>query len=301
MSLEASKWTWTRRGLSPRARLVLLALADCCNHKTASNVCWPSLTCLQYMTELSRSSVCRALDELANRDEPLIFRGTGGGTKSTSYTLAFEPGEKSRVDDSPDPSPDPSARRAQPRKATVGSPSMTLPQSQDETTGSPSVTLPQSQDETTGSPRVTPPQSQGDTGVVPGWDEGSPRVTPGTRKGTGKERESCACGESAFAVHAVTAEMRTLSLAPDLFDWEEIGKRLRPEIDGETVWEKFCAFHHGVTKTVEDWERDWRLWVLRERPPPVRIRPERASRAIGDFLTDQSPSISADFEVIREP
>ena len=129
-------------------------------------------------------------------------------------------------------------------------------------------------------------------------------MTPGTRNRTGKrtgnERGPCERPGTKSRTRPETIQPGALSLAPDLFDWQGIGQELRPEIDSPGVWGKFCVYHHGETKTAADWERDWRLWVMRERAPPAQTRRERPARAVGDFLTDREPSLTADYEVIRE-
>ncbi len=63
------------------------------------------------------------------------------------------------------------------------------------------------------------------------------------------------------------------------------------------VWEKFRARHHAETKTLKEWERDWRLWVLREHAPPTD-KAQRPARKTGCFL-DTKPAINATYEVIR--
>jgi hypothetical protein len=92
MSLAALQWAW-ERATSPTDKLVLLALAQHTNGRDREAVCWPSLTTLEAMTGLARSSVCRSLDRLAAQGEagaPLIIRRPGSGRRPTVYGLLIE-------------------------------------------------------------------------------------------------------------------------------------------------------------------------------------------------------------------
>ena len=82
MSRAARDWAWSRRGLTPAQRLVLLALAERADEQGES--CFPSLGQLERMTELSRRGITKALSGLDGR---LIERDRGGPRRSTSYRL----------------------------------------------------------------------------------------------------------------------------------------------------------------------------------------------------------------------
>ncbi|WP_083884792.1 DnaT-like ssDNA-binding domain-containing protein [Thioflavicoccus mobilis] len=82
MSRAARDWAWSRRGLTPAQRLVLLALAERANDRGDS--CFPSLRQLEHVTELSRRGITKAL---AGLDGRLIERDRGGPRRSTRYRL----------------------------------------------------------------------------------------------------------------------------------------------------------------------------------------------------------------------
>ena len=83
MSREARDWAWSRRGLTPALRCILLALAE---HADEEGRCWPSLTRLAELTEVDRRTVTRGLAELEDRS--LIVRERNR-QRSTTYTLAI--------------------------------------------------------------------------------------------------------------------------------------------------------------------------------------------------------------------
>lgn len=64
MSIDATRWAWTRRGLRPAAKLVLLALAD---RAGADDCAYPSRTTIQQDTCLDRKSVAAAINALLSR------------------------------------------------------------------------------------------------------------------------------------------------------------------------------------------------------------------------------------------
>ena len=57
MSLTATRWAWSV-AVRPSTKLVLLVLAE---HADESGKCWPSITRLQQLTGLARSSVAATL------------------------------------------------------------------------------------------------------------------------------------------------------------------------------------------------------------------------------------------------
>lgn len=64
MSNKASNWAWSQRVKNIHAKLVLLCLADKAGF---SNECWPYIDTIAQETELSRSSVIRAIKFLTER------------------------------------------------------------------------------------------------------------------------------------------------------------------------------------------------------------------------------------------
>jgi hypothetical protein len=88
VSFKAARWAWSRQGLPPSAKLVLLALADCCNAKGDGKTCWPSLARLVEMTGASKGGLCKILDQLDRAG--LIARERSQGGHSTTYTLNLE-------------------------------------------------------------------------------------------------------------------------------------------------------------------------------------------------------------------
>ena len=87
MSRRARDWAWSRRGLTPALRCILLALAE---HADEEGRCWPSLARLATLAEVDRRTVTRGLAELEAR--ALLARERTVG-QSTSYALAIgEPG-----------------------------------------------------------------------------------------------------------------------------------------------------------------------------------------------------------------
>jgi DNA-binding MarR family transcriptional regulator len=64
MSVEASRWAWSIKGLDLKQKMTLIALADCCRSADGTQSCWPSIDHLVGMTELSRASVFRAIKAL---------------------------------------------------------------------------------------------------------------------------------------------------------------------------------------------------------------------------------------------
>jgi hypothetical protein len=61
MSLDATRWAWQQRGLTPSQKLVLLSLAD---HADQDHRAWPSVGLIEQDTELNRKTVISAISEL---------------------------------------------------------------------------------------------------------------------------------------------------------------------------------------------------------------------------------------------
>jgi DNA-binding transcriptional MocR family regulator len=61
MSIDATRWAWTRRSLSAAQKLVLLSMAD---RASGDDLCWPSKQTLADDTGLDRKTVFDAVAEL---------------------------------------------------------------------------------------------------------------------------------------------------------------------------------------------------------------------------------------------
>jgi hypothetical protein len=89
MSRAARDWAWDCRGLTLAQRLVLLALAEYADER--GEQCFPSLARLEWMTELSRRGITKALGGL---DGTLIERARGGPGRATHYRLLLSASQK---------------------------------------------------------------------------------------------------------------------------------------------------------------------------------------------------------------
>jgi hypothetical protein len=87
VSIGAIKWAWLL-DVTPIQKLVLLALADHANEKTAE--CWPSLTLLEKKTKLSRTTTWRTIDALVELN--LVKRCGQDRSGATKYKLMVDAG-----------------------------------------------------------------------------------------------------------------------------------------------------------------------------------------------------------------
>ncbi|HPB75907.1 MAG TPA: helix-turn-helix domain-containing protein [Chromatiaceae bacterium] len=88
MSVQASSWAWSVRGLPSHLKLTLLAMADACN---AGGYCYPGQDRLADLIECSDRQIRRNIQALAERAliEVLIRPGHGNGRHSNAYQLAL--------------------------------------------------------------------------------------------------------------------------------------------------------------------------------------------------------------------
>lgn len=86
MSVKVSSWVWERSRTIGNDRLVLLAIADCCND--AGLEAYPSIEVLAAKTRLSRATVFRCLTRIAAIGE-LKIDGAGGRT-SNDYAVQMD-------------------------------------------------------------------------------------------------------------------------------------------------------------------------------------------------------------------
>lgn len=89
MSVKAINWAFEQQGLTPTQKVVLLAMAD---DADSDGLCFPSWARLERRAEVSRSTVARAIKELAKKE--LVRRsnryGESGRQTSSLYELALD-------------------------------------------------------------------------------------------------------------------------------------------------------------------------------------------------------------------
>lgn len=294
MSYRLTEWAWSVADLAPSTRLVLLALADCCNGNRRTATCWPSLSHLEDKTGLSRASLKRALRDLEARD--LIDRRPGDGRRATVYRLACQDSPNKRLDLG-DPNtqvaPPGSAGTATGRSAGDPAPAAGRGVIMNPLNGSRGVT-------------VTP---LGGHDEPPGGSHRPPEpgIEPG--KGTGGTERDLPPRARAHAREAAADPALSGPPAPR---WREVAATVRPDItDPGAVRRKFEAYHRGRTFPDEAAEeRAWELWLLREcttRAKRYTDSAESAGRAAGSFLRRivlhaedlTADDLTADYEVIQ--
>ncbi len=88
MSLEATNWAWSRKGLTPTQKLVLLALADCVNGSSEMS-CFPGQETLADRCAVTERHIRNVLKELERRNLIAVENrpGEGSGRKSNLYRL----------------------------------------------------------------------------------------------------------------------------------------------------------------------------------------------------------------------
>ena len=89
MSVQASSWAWSLRGLPSHLKLTLLAIADACN---ADGYGYPGQERLGRILECSDRQVRRNVNDLVERGllTVTIRPGTGGGRRSNAYQLHLD-------------------------------------------------------------------------------------------------------------------------------------------------------------------------------------------------------------------
>lgn len=88
MSVQASSWAWSVRGLPSHLKLTLLAIADSCN---ANGWGFPGQERLAEIVECSDRQIRRNIQALSERDllRVILRPGYGDGRKSNGYQLAL--------------------------------------------------------------------------------------------------------------------------------------------------------------------------------------------------------------------
>lgn len=77
---------------------------------------------------------------------------------------------------------------------------------------------------------------------------------------------------------------------------------LRPDLDPETTWGVFAAYYDGQQHADGEWQRLWKLWILREwKNNKKRSMIAKSDRPLGDFLGAAAETdLNAEYEVIHE-
>ncbi|MDR2055429.1 MAG: helix-turn-helix domain-containing protein [Desulfovibrio sp.] len=81
MSVDATRWAWTQKNVTPTQKFVLLALADRADEQ---NRCWPSISRIESDTGFDRKAIHRALKSLEESGLIIACKETG---KPNVYTL----------------------------------------------------------------------------------------------------------------------------------------------------------------------------------------------------------------------
>lgn len=148
------------------------------------------------------------------------------------------------------------------------------------------------------------PPGQPDIGVRPSLSLREVTVetaTPLQEKKKKGDRESGVCG-SVGPRQKPRVPSATLSNPPG-FDWRGIAEELRPDLHQlDHVWAKFAVYQQGKALSLSQHEKNWRLWLMRERKESA-TRAERPvlRQAPGSFarVLPHAP-IPGHYEVIHE-
>ena len=282
MSLALTRWAWSL-SLSPTNKLVLLALADCCNGGQDLNTCWPSMVHLTTQTGLSLRSVQRALRDLEQLC--LIASQPGSGKRSSTYTLSCTDTKTLPLD------------LAQP--ASRGATVTPLTASRGATvTGEGCHTV---------TPGVSPCHPRGATLTGEGCHCVAQGCHSDTRTENEPEEKNSSLRESRHFAAPKGEISRSLTDPLALPDWQGIAQAIRPDIGNPSdSWEKFCDFYSGGTdvnaRTTAEWEFLWRKWISREyKKRSTRYNRNTASdRPPGSFITDlATDAIPASYERVQ--
>lgn len=103
LSARASGWVWHSSKSAGNDRLVLLAIADECDHWGRN--AYPGIERLVRMTKVDRSTVYRCISRLTESGELTIESEGGGRGKRTIYSLPKMPAETVAICDIPTAKP----------------------------------------------------------------------------------------------------------------------------------------------------------------------------------------------------
>ena len=90
MSISLISRVFEHSRTSGSERLVLLALAFCCNSKRDDNRAWPSLDALAVMVNMTRSALCKVLRNLEASGEVKRQRSNGGRNNEAVTKFALQ-------------------------------------------------------------------------------------------------------------------------------------------------------------------------------------------------------------------
>ena len=308
MSLNLCTWAWSVQGISYQAKFALLALADCCNHDRQANCCWPSIPWLCERTLMPKRSLLRAFEELETAH--LISRTNGGGRYTTIYRLVGPTGTEGEAGAVPVepmvPIADPSESPVGPAAETVqglSDPPAVPDRHRSRATQARQQCLPGTVAVPTrhgsSAPQALHQCHPGTAAVPDGHGTGAPQAPQQCLPGTRNQEENQEGNQEAEGGRERGAGP-TLS-APQSLAWEPVATALRPELDAPAVFAKFSAYYGDQQRTAADWEKLWRLWLLRERETHPGRRtpgPQSASRELGGFVKPAyRQDLMADYEV----
>jgi len=293
VSYRLLDWALGVRDLSPAHKLLLVALAHCCNGKTGAATCWPSQTKLCALTGLSERALRYGLRELEARH--LIATQTGRGRVSTRYRLACQDSPNGRLE-LPEPAAEPAAAcdcngARGTRRGAAAAPGAGQDAALD-APGSGATDAPQRGSSCPSEGQQMPLRGAPDApkqGIEQGREQGDQRAP---RDPDPRERE-----------RATARAALSQSPGPD---WRAIAARVRPDLaDPRAVRAKFEAYHRGhrfADPAAAD--RAWELWLLRERENCYKrfVEPPQAVSA-GSFLARLAPQrddLHADYRVMSD-
>ena len=290
---KATDWAWTL-DLPPTTKMVLLALAR--HIKSAKADRW---TCDQ--RQLDIAAAC-GLKERQMRTHLHALQaaglisittrpGQGEGRKTNIYNLLPA-----------DTTPDLDTARTTKKARATGNP---LPVAHPQATGNPLPVAPQATGNFRGGNRQFP---VGNRQFLEATGNGLP-VAPSNERARGRE-EKTLLGEKTGGQRVFSSEphARALETAKTLScPLPDIARNtittLRPDLDPETTWATFAAYYDGQQHADGEWQRLWKLWILREwKNKKKRSMIAKSDRTLGDFIGARAETdLTTEFEVIHEP
>jgi hypothetical protein len=318
VSYRLLDWAMGVTGLSPAHKLLLVALAHCCNGKAGAATCWPSQAKLCELTGLSERAVRYGLRELEARH--LIATKPGRGRTSTRYRLACQDSPNGRLD-LPEPMRETAAAPGPGRTPAQSAALVPAPRATPEV---PEAANPEAQllplpDRAEGQQMPLPDGAEGQqmplSGAPGAAQRGSICPTAGHQmppeQGMEQGREQGAQREPSDPGARAPAPGQSAGAAlsqPPGPRWRTIAAEVRPDLaDPAAVRRKFDAYHRGATfATQADADRAWELWLLRERKNCFERYTElhEAADAPGAFLArlraPRHDDLTAEYQVMRD-
>jgi len=290
---KATDWAWTQ-DLPPTTKIVLLALARHIKSTKADRwTCDHGQLDLAARIGLSERHIRRHITDLQARGllEIITRPGEGEGRKTNIYKLLQE-------------------------SLTTELETEKEPKS-NEATGH---GRPLAKGGATGHGRPVAPEATGHLGQATGHlgqatghlgqatGHGRP-VAPSNERARGRE-EKTLLGEKTGGQRVFSSEppARALETAKTLScPLPDIARNtiteLRPDLDPETTWATFAAYYDGQQHADGEWQRLWKLWILREwKNKKKRSMIAKSDRTLGDFIGARAETdLTTEFEVIHEP